>query len=224
MKVLVVDDHALIRNAMRGVLRQLRQQIEVLEAPDLAAAEASVNANPDIQLIVLDLGLPGQQGFDALARLRGRFPAVAVAVLSGTHDPEIVAKSLDLGAVGFIPKATGQEVMLSAFSLILSGGIYIPPEILALREVPASGAQPDANGSGGLVTPADCGLTARQMEVLALMMGGMSNKAICRTLDLAEPTVKNHVSSILKALNAGNRTEAVARVGALGWKLPQPRR
>ncbi len=209
---------------MRGVFRRLRHDIAVLEASDLAGAEQSVADNPDIQLIVLDLGLPGQQGLDALSSLRQRFPAIAVAVLSGTHDPETVGRSLDLGAVGFIPKATSQEVMLSAFNLILSGGVYIPPEILALHEAPAPAEGAEANGSSEPVTPADLGLTARQLEVLALMMSGKSNKAICRALDLAEPTVKNHVSSILRALNAGNRTEAVSRVGALGWKLPQPER
>jgi DNA-binding NarL/FixJ family response regulator len=106
--------------------------------------------------------------------------------------------------LGFIPKSAGREVMISALSLVFSGGVYIPPEILPVR--------PKAS-------PADLGLTERQVDVLALMMQGKSNKAICRRLDLAEPTVKNHVTAILKALGVSNRTEAVLAVSARGWQF-----
>jgi DNA-binding NarL/FixJ family response regulator len=105
--------------------------------------------------------------------------------------------------------------MISALNLVFSGGIYIPPEILVRQEPFAT--QPVADRPA--MSPADLGLTERQIEVLALMMQGKSNKAICRMLDLAEPTVKNHVTAILKALNVTNRTEAVIAVGALGWDL-----
>jgi DNA-binding NarL/FixJ family response regulator len=106
--------------------------------------------------------------------------------------------------------------MANALRLILSGGIYVPPEALARAEPSVAAAAP-----GRRVMPADLGLTERQMEVLALMMQGKSNKAICRILDTAEPTVKHHVTAILKALKVTNRTEAVIAVGALGWELPQ---
>ena len=109
--------------------------------------------------------------------------------------------------------------MLGALQLVFSGGIYIPPEILAREQPPAS--QPPRERTPSATSPADLGLTARQVDVLALMMQGKSNKAICRALDLAEPTVKNHVTAILKALKATNRTEAVIAVGELGWKLPR---
>jgi DNA-binding NarL/FixJ family response regulator len=115
--------------------------------------------------------------------------------------------------------------MLSALRLVFSGGVYIPPEILSRSEpLPAASAPSAAPGrrqDGPAASPADLGLTARQVDVLALMMRGKSNKAICRLLDLAEPTVKNHVTAILKALKASNRTEAVIMVGGLGWELPQ---
>jgi DNA-binding NarL/FixJ family response regulator len=124
-------------------------------------------------------------------------------------------KALDLGALGFIPKSAHREVMLSALNLIFSGGVYVPPEILDRRQLPAATqaqpAQPKRRVSAG-----DVGLTGRQMEVLTLMMKGNSNKAICRTLNLAEATVKLHVSAILRALRAANRTEAVIAAGALG--------
>jgi len=126
-------------------------------------------------------------------------------------------KALDLGAIGFIPKSAQREVMLSAFNLIFSGGIYIPPEILKGRQAtPMSAQRGPASSLKPRVSAADLGLTQRQMEVLALMMRGKSNKAICRVLDLAEPTVKIHVSAILKALKVANRTEAVLTAAALG--------
>jgi DNA-binding NarL/FixJ family response regulator len=134
-----------------------------------------------------------------------------------------VVKALDLGAVGFIPKSGEREVMLSALRLVFSGGVYIPPEILSRTETPAGLGPSAGRRSEGAASPlpADLGLTARQVDVLSLMMLGKSNKAICRILNLAEPTVKNHVTAILKALKASNRTEAVIMVGALGWELPR---
>jgi DNA-binding NarL/FixJ family response regulator len=165
------------------------------------------------------LNLPDRNGLDVLAELRERHPAISAVVLSASDDRDTVAKALDLGALGFIPKSSTREVMLSALRLVFSGGIYIPSEILARRDTAPS--QPsNARGARPLPSsPRDLGLTDRQVDVLALMMQGKSNKAICRTLDLAEPTVKNHVTAILKALKVTNRTEAVIAVGALGWNL-----
>jgi DNA-binding NarL/FixJ family response regulator len=109
--------------------------------------------------------------------------------------------------------------MLSALQLVFAGGIYIPPEILA-REDLSHTAPRSSSGSRAIVSPADLGLTDRQLDVLALMMQDKNNKSICRMLNLAEPTVKNHVTAILKALKVTNRTEAVIAVNELGWKLP----
>ncbi|MGZ5095290.1 MAG: LuxR C-terminal-related transcriptional regulator, partial [Burkholderiales bacterium] len=144
--------------------------------------------------------------------LRERYPALGVVVVSGDHDRASVQRALDFGAVGFIPKSAQREVMLSAFNLIFAGGIYIPPQILERRATAAT-----ARVRSARTIAADLGLTERQMDVLALMMRGKSNKVICRALDLAEPTVKNHVTAILKALKATNRTEAVIAAGAMGF-------
>ena len=143
-----------------------------------------------------------------------RHPKVPVVILSGNSDCNEVEKALGLGAVGFIPKSGERDVMLSALRLVLSGGVYIPPEILTRPEVPAPTVRRNAAPSPTL--PADLGLTARQVDVLSLMRHGMTNKAICRELKLAEATVKNHVTAILKALKVTNRTEAVVRAGMLG--------
>jgi len=218
MKVLVVDDHALIREALRGVLKELKDDATVIEASNCRLAMRLVDEHSDLGLILLDLNLPDRNGFDVLAELRERYPGISTVVLSAFNDRDTVTKALDLGALGFIPKSSTREVMLSALRLIFSGGIYIPPDILVRRET-----APSPPRTGGTeprpLSPRDLGLTDRQVDVLALMMQGKSNKAICRTLDLAEPTVKNHVTAILRALKVTNRTEAVIAVGALGWDL-----
>jgi DNA-binding NarL/FixJ family response regulator len=220
MKVLVIDDHVLIREALRGVLKELKGDAMVIEAANSQQAMRAVDEHSDVGLILVDLNLPDANGFDVLAELRERYPAISIVVLSAFNDRDNVAKALDLGALGFIPKSSTREIMLSALRLIFSGGIYIPPDILVPREIAQS--QPPSGISGQEPRPSsprEFGLTDRQEDVLALMMQGKSNKAICRTLDLAEPTVKNHVTAILKALKVTNRTEAVIAVGALGWKL-----
>jgi DNA-binding NarL/FixJ family response regulator len=212
-----VDDHILIREALRGVLRELKgDSVVVIEAPDARGAMRQLEENPDVDLVLLDLGLPDRDGFEILAELAERHPTVSVAVHSANQDRDRVARALDLGAIGFIPKSTKREVLLGAFNLIFSGGMYIPPEILGRRKpnpvAPQAGPAPPSR----CLSAADIGLTERQMEVLALMMQGKSNKAICRVLNLAEPTVKIHVSAILKALKAANRTEAVMAAAGLG--------
>jgi DNA-binding NarL/FixJ family response regulator len=218
MKILVVDDHALIREALHGVLRKLTRDAVILEASNAAQTMEAVASHPDISLILLDLNLPDRDGFSMLAELRERNPAVSIVVLSAVQDRANVMKALDLGAMGYIPKSARNEVMLSALQLVFAGGIYIPPEILA-REHLSHTAAPSGGGRA-IVSPGDLGLTDRQLDVLALMMQGKNNKSICRTLNLAEPTVKNHVTAILKALKVTNRTEAVIAVNELGWKLP----
>ena len=217
MQVLLVDDHALVRDALRGVLKELRADAGVVEASNWDQASRQIEQTPDLELVLLDLGLPDRDGLEALAELRERFPAVSVVVLSGRQDRESVAKALDLGAVGFIPKSASREVMLSAFNLVFSGGMYIPPEILGRQAATAQPAATPEGSAGG----AELGLTGRQLDVLALLMQGKSNKAICRALDLAEPTVKSHVTAILRVLKATNRTEAVVAARALGF---DPRR
>jgi len=217
MKILVVDDHVLIREALRGVLRELKgDAVVIIEAADSRQAMRQIEQHRDVKLILLDLALPDRDGFEMLRELGVRYPTIPAVVLSAYHDRDRVKKALDLGALGFIPKSAQREVMLSAFNLIFAGGIYVPPEILGHQ--PVAGPGPGASASPNQqVIGSQLGLTERQIEVLALMMQGKSNKAICRNLHLAEATVKVHVSAILKALKVTNRTEAVIAAGALGF-------
>ena len=222
MKFLVVDDHALIREAMRGVLRELQGDAVILEAASSSQATDLMRQHPDLALVLLDLKLPDRDGIEVLRELREQYPATSIVMLSAFNDRDNVVKALDNGALGFIPKTDSRDVLLGALRLILAGGTYIPPEALTREPVAiatASKHPPDKRPS-----PSELGLTERQIDVLALMMQGKSNKLICRALDLAEPTVKNHVSAILKALEVTNRTEAVLAVASLGWELQPPTR
>jgi DNA-binding NarL/FixJ family response regulator len=210
MKILVVDDHALIRDALRTVVAELVDGAVPLEAADSQEAMHLLAQHPDIGLVLLDLNLPYRDGYSVLMELRERHPEIAVVILSGQQDRDSVMKCLDLGAVGFIPKTGHRRVIVTALQLVLAGGIYIPPEVLAQQPAAPSWQRPR-------VGPADLGLTGRQWEVLALIMQGKSNKLICRALNLAEPTVKNHVTAILRALKVTNRTEAAISAREFGW-------
>jgi DNA-binding NarL/FixJ family response regulator len=220
VEILVVDDHVLIRSALRDVLKEIKGDATVLEASSCSQAMQVIAEHPDLELILLDLNLPDRDGFSVLTELGERNPPMPVVVLSAQQDRDSVNRALDLGALGFITKSGQLEVMVKALELVFAGGVYIPPEIRA-RDQPLA-RQPDAKqpAKQPIASPADLGVTDRQVDVLSLMMQGKSNKAICRILNLAEPTVKNHVTAILKALKVSNRTEAVIAVGELGWKLP----
>lgn len=213
MRILVVDDHALIRDAVGGVLKALQgDAIDIVEAVDARRAREQLAKCTRFDMVLLDLGLPDCDGIEFLRELAKNHPTTSVVVLSALDDRHRVTQALNLGALGFIPKSVSREVMISAFNLIFSGGVYIPPEILAAK----NSATPQAQQ---LRRPPP--LTARQLDVLALMMQGRSNKGISRALDLAEPTVKIHVSAILKALEVSNRTEAAIAARELGLIAPR---
>lgn len=210
----MVDDHPLIRAAVRHVLTQLEADVEVHEAQDCTAALALVEMHPDLTLVLLDLHLPGMGGMDALTILREHYPEIPAVVLSSADDRESVLQALDRGAMGFIPKSSPNAVMVSALRLVLSGGVYLPPEVLA-----APVAQAADTSVASAPRPGTLGLTERQTQVLALMVQGKPNKLICRELGLAERTVKVHITAILKALKVSNRTQAVLAAGRLGIRL-----
>jgi DNA-binding NarL/FixJ family response regulator len=212
MKVLIVDDHALIREALHAVLKQLKREAVIFEASNSCQAMHIVEQHPDISLILLDINLPDRDGFSILRELRDRDATIAIIILSSSDDQDTVKRAFKLGALGFIPKTTEREVMLNAIKLVFSGGIYIPSEILDETTSPRlTNATRDS--------PKGLGLTDRQIEVLALLMKGKSNKIIAKTLNMAVPTVKNHITVVLKALNVTSRTEAVIKVGKMGWEL-----
>jgi DNA-binding NarL/FixJ family response regulator len=163
---------------------------------------------------LLDINLPDRDGFSVLRELRDRYATIAIIILSSSDDQDTVKRAFKLGALGFIPKTTEREVMLNAIKLVFSGGTYVPSEILEETTSPRL-----ANKLVKRDSLKGLGLTDRQIEVLALLMKGNSNKVIAKTLNMAVPTVKNHITVVLKALSVTSRTEAVIKVGRMGWEL-----
>jgi DNA-binding NarL/FixJ family response regulator len=216
MKILLVDDHALFREGLKFLLRSLDAAVEVAEAGNCAKALEQAAASA-YDLVLLDLKMPGVEGLDALTALREAIPAVPLVVLSGVDDPAVVRAAIERGAMGFIPKSSTPEVMIQALRLVLAHGVYLPPTVLDTAS-PASGpvgATSRSNGRQAVLS----GLTPRQMDVLRFVIQGKSNKIIARELDVSEGTVKAHLSSVLRALDAHNRTEAVYAAAKLGLRL-----
>ena len=215
MKVLSCDDHDLFRAGLRQALEEVGAS-EVLEAGTAAEAlrlVAEVEQHEVEVLVLGDLGLPDQNGADVLARLRADHPLVPVAVLSGGEEPAKVRAALDAGAVGFIPKSSNRELLLSALRVIQAGGVYVPP--LAL-DSPAPAPTPRAPRAAGDRDATVARLTPRQREVLELVSKGLTNKEICSVLGIAEGTVKGHLATLFEVLDVTNRTEAVRVMAELG--------
>jgi DNA-binding NarL/FixJ family response regulator len=208
MKLLIVDDHALIREAVRYVLARLDEEVVVHAAADCGKAFAMAEAEPELDLVLLDFNLPGLSGVPAIKAWRQRFPAVPVVVLSSAEDRPTVLAAVAAGAAGFVPKSSSNEVMLSALRLVLAGGKYLPAEVLTRPDAPVRAAPP--------VTLEALGLTPRQFDVLKLIAAGKPNKLICDELGLAERTVKAHVTEVLRALGVSSRTQAALAATRLG--------
>ena len=228
MKILVVDDHPMMADALRHALLTLERAADVVCVGDLASALVAT-ADQTFDLALLDLGLPDCAGHEGLARLREERPYLPVVVVSGTSDPDTILGALDLGAMGFIPKTSSRDVILNAVRLVASGGVFVPVEALKVRS--GRSPTPDA-ATGSLVgvrgpalpgtatlTPAELGLTPRQGDVLSLVLKGLPNKLIARKLDIAEGTVKAHVSAVLQALDVKTRTQALIAAARLGLRL-----
>jgi two-component system, NarL family, nitrate/nitrite response regulator NarL len=200
MKLLIVDDHPIVREGLAAFLEQLGPDTAVLQAGDASRALALAAEHSDLDAVILDLGLPGLNGMSAIAELGRIRPELPVIVLSASEDARQAREALAQGALGYVPKSASRQTLVSAIQLVLNGEIYVPP--LVLGEPPA--LLPPASGariSAGL-------LTDRQIEVLKRLSAGQSNKTIARDLDLSEKTVKAHVTAIFRALNVANRTQA----------------
>jgi len=196
MKVLVVDDHSIVRQGLAALLRQEGPETDVVHAGDQREGLAMVEAHPDLDAVLLDLNLPGGNGMSAITEFGRRRPTLPIIILSSSEDPTDVRQALNLGALGYVPKSASSETLLSAVRLVLSGSIYVPP--LVLNRAPSYDAR------GGDVAA----LTGRQLEVLRALADGLTNKEIGLKHGLSEKTVKAHVGAIFRALNVVNRTQA----------------
>jgi DNA-binding NarL/FixJ family response regulator len=215
MKIVVADDHAIVRDGVRVLLLDIDSSVTVLEAESCAEAKALCDGHPDVELVVLDLGMPGEPC--RVPEFMERY-AARVVILSATEDNSVILGMLNAGVAGYIPKSMNTRVMRHALKYVLAGGVYVPPQVLAVPP----GGQP---ASPSVVEPAPVAaggeLSERQMAVLRMLGAGCSNKEIARELDISPHTVKDHVAAISRALNARSRGKAVHEAIRLGLLAPQ---
>ena len=200
MRALVIDDHPLIQEIVPAVLARALGEVAVATESTLEAGIARAARDDIPELVVLDLGLPGCQGLDALARFRSKFPEIPLVVLSCTCDRDLIVAALEAGAAGYIPKTSKPDVMIAAIKVVVAGGRYVPPEAL---EDAADKARPAPRSTVALE------LTRRQEQVLRLILKGHNNERIAAELSIASNTVKQHVHAIFTALGVSTRAEAV---------------
>lgn len=191
-RFLLVDDHALLREGLALALARVTEQVEVLEAASCEAALELLATAPQLDMVVLDMHLPGRSRLDALAALRARVPRVPIVVLSAETSTDLVYGALRAGARGYVTKSAPTEVLLGALRLVFAGGVYVPPTVLDPAPPPEG----------------EVSLTPRQEQVLAELARGAGTEAIAATLGLAEATVRVHVASILRALRVETREQA----------------
>lgn len=203
MKLLLVDDHPLVREGIAAVLAQAAPGTSVLHADDGHAALALAEAHADIDAMFVDLNMPGMGGVEIVRHFRDCKPELPVIVLSSSEDPADVRRVLALGALGYLPKSAHPKTMLAALQLVMSGEVYVPR---FMADADKDEANVEAAGN----------LSARQREVLSLLCAGNSNKEISRLLGLAEKTTKTHVTAILRYLNVSNRAQAITAAQRAG--------
>lgn len=214
LSLLVVEDHALVREGLVQTLRQLDSSVTVHEAADSDAASALLESGLSVDLMVLDLGLPGIDGLSYLVSLRQNHPEIPVVILSAYDDAHTVGRAMKCGAAGFVSKTYSSERLLAALREVLDGRVFKPDLLPA-----ASPAVSPRVSMGGSAEPAEFGLTERQAEVLGLMASGKSNREIAALLGLSEGTVKIHLTAIFKALGVTSRTQAMVVVARNGIRL-----
>lgn len=218
LKILVADDHELFLKGLELILGDLQPDIKLSFAKNYTEIFDIIAKEQDFDLILTDLAMPGSKWLDAIQKIHDTLPETPIIILSAVFDKEIVQKTIEIGAAGYIPKTSSNAVIVSAVNLVLSGGVYIPPELLQatqqnefdmLKQVENIPANQDVTEKVKILSP-------RQIDVLKLIARGQSNKQIAYELGLTEGTIKLYVTTILKVLNVYNRTGAVIEATRLG--------
>lgn len=195
MKLLIADDHGLFRLGLKAAIEQKVEGAQVLEAENANTALEVMEREKDLELALLDLDIPGNEGLSFIYNALERFSHIKVCVISGNEDPSIISAIMDKGAAGFIPKSSANEVIFSAIQIILAGSQYFPMDILN---------KVSSKSSGSLSK-----LTPRQLDVLKAMAAGQANKQIADNLHISVGTVKTHITAIFEELTVNNRTQAI---------------
>lgn len=215
-KLVIADDHPLFRGALREAVAGLYRRAEIAEAGTFEEVSELLDKGGDVDLILLDLAMPGVRGFSGLMYLRAQFPSVPVVVVSANDDPAVIRRCMDFGASGFIPKTLGVEAMREAIAIVLNGGVWTPADV-------DLSAIADAETTALLARLAT--LTPQQVRVLMMLSEGLLNKQIAYELNVSEATVKAHVSAILQKLGVESRTQAViaaAKIEVGQWPQVMP--
>jgi DNA-binding NarL/FixJ family response regulator len=200
-EILVADDHPLFREALRHALGRAVPNATVIEADTVAALLDVAERHPDAELLLLDLNMPGAQGFSALVQMRAHYPSLPVVIISANEDPVVIRRSIGHGATGFVPKSSTVEQMVEALQAVLDGDTWVPESV----DVEGTGLEaPEADVAARLAS-----LTPQQFKVLTMLSSGLLNKQIAYELGVSEATVKAHMTAIMQKLGATNRTQAV---------------
>ena len=204
--LLIADDHPLFRGALRRAVIGLFEQVDVAEAGSFEDVSEILDGSRDVDLILLDLSMPGVRGFSGLMYLRAQYPSLPIVVVSANDDPAVIRRCMEFGASGFIPKTLGVEILRQAVGRVLQGEVWTPPDVDLARDSDAETAATIARLST---------LTPQQVRVLMMLSSGLLNKQIAYELGVSEATVKAHVSAILQKLGVESRTQAVIAAGKI---------
>ncbi len=217
LQVLLADDHALFRDGMRYVLQQLSDQVDIICAGDFANTLKQAEANPGIDLALVDLNMPGSDGVTSIRIFHQRFPGIPLVVVSGSDQRSEIEWIMEYGAMGFISKMSSGKEMVSALRIVLNGDVYFPPQLLG--NAPVIRADNNVADEKSSLHPNKHGLTKRQLEAMQYLSEGLTNKEIAMRMNLAEGTIKVHVAAAYQVLQVGSRLDAVRKAQKLGLIL-----
>jgi DNA-binding NarL/FixJ family response regulator len=204
--LLIADDHPLFRGALRAAVTGLFDGADVAEAGTFEEVSEHLERGGDVDLILLDLSMPGVRGFSGLMYLRAQYPSLPIVVVSANDDPAVIRRCMQFGASGFIPKTLGIEALRAAIARVLQGEVWTPPDVDLARQ--------SDNRTAAMIARLST-LTPQQVRVLMMLSGGLLNKQIAYELGVSEATVKAHVSAILQKLGVESRTQAVIAAGKI---------
>ena len=210
LRIVIADDHALVRGGLALLIEMASPGAEVFQANNHAQVMAFLEQNESVDLLLLDLMMPGMQGETNIKTISQAWPEIPIVIVSVKEDTGSIRGSLAAGAMGYIPKTSSPDVTVSAIQLVLAGGVYVPPHVLFMGDRDSNVASENES-----VTENNFGLTQRQVEVLEFIAVGKSNQAIAGELGLTTGTIKMHVSAIFKRLQVSSRTEAAMKYTGL---------